>query len=160
MAKITRNFLFIGFLILGLVPTILCIIFPPTLGLLEKTNENGLNTILNNWFNTREHPSVELSEKVITSMQNNALNNNDAFDNLFSINLKPQNKMLNIQLKQENIKTASASLYNLKGKHINTTFFSSSNFNIPLDEKIVSNDYYMLLNIEGKTYSKKITITK
>lgn len=160
MAKVTRNFLFAGFLILGLVPTILCILFPPTLGLLEKSNDTGFNITLNNWFNTREHPSVDLPQKVIASLQNDTVNSKEVFDNLFSTNFQPQKKRLSIQLKEENIKTASASLYNMNGKHAQTAFFSDANFNIPLNKNIVINDYYLLLNVNGKSYSKKITITK
>jgi len=160
MAKVTRNFLFAGFLILGLIPPILCIIFPPTLGLLEKTDKNGLNTTLNNWYNTREHPSVDLPEKVIASLQKENLKNDELFDSLFITNWQPLKELLNIQLKQKNNETASAGLYAAKGTHIHTAFFSNSNFNIPLNKKMLVNDYYLLLNVSGKTHSKKITITK
>lgn len=159
MAKVTRNFLFAGFLILGLIPTIICILFPPTLGLIEKPVENGINVTLNNWFNTREHPSIEMPQNVITSIKNDTKNLKQLFDNQFSINLQPQKKILNIELKQNNKKLAAASFYHLNGTHAHTTLFSNSNFNILL-ENIAANDYYMLLNFEGNTYSKMITITK
>lgn len=159
MTRTTRNFLFAGFLILGLIPTIICILFPPTLGLIEKTTESRLNVTLNNWFNTREHPSIEMPENVITSIKNNTKNLKQVFDSQFSISLQPQINVLNIKLKQNNKNIATASLYNMNGTHVHTTYFSNSNFDILL-ENVAANDYYMLLNVEGKTYSKKITITK
>jgi len=159
MAKITRNFLFAGFLILGLVPTVICILFPPKLGLIEKPTKSGLNVTLNNWYNTREHPSIEMSEAVLASLENENTLGTQLFDSHFSIKFQSQKKILNIQLKKENKTTVSASLYNMKGEHTNTTYFSNSKFDIPL-KNIFSNYYYLLLNVEGNTYSKKITIKK
>jgi len=159
MAKVTRNFLFAGFLILGLIPTIICILFPPTLGLLEKQTENGFNVTLNNWYNTREHPSIEIPENILASLQNKNEAVDQLFDSHFSTSIKFQTKVLNIQLKKENKATCIASLYSLKGVHTNTTYFSNSNFDILL-ENVAANDYYLLLNVDEKTYSKKITLTE
>jgi|GEM_PF-2708591 len=159
MAKITRNFLFIGFLLLGLVPTILCIVFPPTYGLVEQESNNGLNVTLNNWYKTREHPTIEMPKKIVASLQRNKLKSDQLFDSHFITTLQSKNKALNIKLKQENKLTANGSLYNMQGQHLQTTIFSNSNFNISLNN-IGSNYYYLIINVEGNTYSKKIKITK
>lgn len=157
MAKVSRNFLFIGFLILGLVPTIVCILYPPTYGIVEAKSQNGNNVSINNWYNTRKHPSIKMSEKVIELLQNTSSENDQLFDSYFTTNLQSKNKVLNIQLTKENKATASASLYNMKGDHIHTTYFANSNFDIPL-KNIAANKYYLLLNLNDKTFSKKITI--
>jgi len=88
MAKITRNFLFIGFLLLGLVPTILCIVFPPTYGLVEQESNSGLNVTLNNWYKTREHPTIEMPKKIVASLQRNKLKSDQLFDSHFITTLQ------------------------------------------------------------------------
>jgi len=159
MAKVTRNFLFVGFLILGLVPTILCILYPPTYGIIEEKSQNGNNVSINNWYNTRKHPSIEMSEKVLQLLQNNNVQNDKLFDSHFKSSLQSENKVLNIQLEKENKATASGSLYNMEGAHVHTTYFSNSNFDIPLNN-IAANNYYLLINVNEKTFSKKININK
>lgn len=159
MAKVTRNFLFAGFLILGLIPTIICILFPPILGIVEKAPKNGLNVSLNNWYNTREHPSIEMPSNIMASLQKNESNSNQLFESQFSLNFQSQNKVLNIQPTQKSKQISIASFYNIKGEHINTTYFTNSNYDILL-ENVAANDYYLLLNADGNTFSKKITVIK
>jgi len=51
----------IVFLVVGLVPTIICIVYPPQLAIIEKKTVNGVNVSLNNWYKTRDYPGADFS---------------------------------------------------------------------------------------------------
>lgn len=139
----------IVFLVVGLVPTIICILFPPQLAIIEKETAPDVHVGLNNWYATRDYPSADLPEKLLEKMKNQNTFPND-------IHLVKDEHTLVIETnKPKTVKLVQ--VYNLKGIHQQTTYLLNNENKIDMS-KLKKGNYLILLDVDGIIYLKEINI--
>ncbi len=137
------------FLVVGLVPTIICILYPPQLAIIEKEAPQGVHVGLNNWYTTRDFPSANLPDRLLQKITSqNQLSN--------PVNVRQEEQSLIIEpANSETVQVVQ--LYTLTGKHQQTTYLLNREKMVNID-KLNNGNYLMLLDVEGTVYLSKFYI--
>jgi len=139
----------ITFLIVGLVPTIICILYPPQLAIIEKAAPEGVHVGLNNWYTTRDYPSSDIPERLLQKVKSK-----NTFTN--EVQIQQDNQTLIIQTTNaQQVKLLQ--LYNLAGTHKQTTYLPNQQNRIDI-QNLNSGEYLILIEANGTVYLKEITI--
>jgi len=139
----------IVFLIVGLVPTIICILYPPQLAIIEKATDPNVHVGLNNWYATRDFPSVDLPERLLQKVKNK---------NTFPNNIQLEQDKRTLIIKSDEPKTVQlVQVYNLMGIHQQTTYLLNNENQIDIN-KLNKGNYLILLDVEETIYLKEISI--
>jgi len=146
----------VGFLSLGLVPTIICILFPPQLAIIENKNTDGINVSLNNWYKTRDYPSVDLPSRLVEKIEKQITVKNNWPESIV-IEQNPESQTINILTGKVSKVINTVQFYEPGGVHKQTNFNAGDHKNISI-EKLNAGNYFILLEINGTVYVKKILI--
>jgi len=143
--------LMVTFLIVGLVPTIICIIYPPQFAIIEKQTTNGVNVGLNNWYKTRDYPSVDLPEKLVQKLENQ-----DFLPKNINITQDGNKKAILLQKETSKI-IKSLQFYGIDGRHKQTTYLVNNENQIDISN-LNGGNYLILLDIDGTVFLKKLLL--
>jgi len=141
--------LMIVFLIVGLVPTIICILYPPQLAIIEKEAAPNVHVGLNNWYATRDYPSADIPERLLQKVKN---------QHTFPDNIHIEQDKRTLAIKYNELKTVKlVQIYNLMGIHRQTTYLLNNENRIDIN-KLNKGNYLILLDVEEIIYLKEIDI--
>ena len=108
----------IVFLVVGLVPTIICILFPPQLAIIEKATPRGVHVGLNNWYTTRDYPSTDLPKRLLQK-----ITEQNKFSN--PVGIRQEARTLIFEPNESEI-VQVVQIYSLNGKHQQTTYLPNN----------------------------------
>lgn len=146
----------VGFLSLGLVPTVICILFPPQLAIIENKNTAGINVSLNNWYKTRDYPGIDLPSRLVEKIEKQITAKNNWPESI-EIEQNPESRTISILRGKDNGLINTVQFYEPGGVHKQTNFNVEDHKNIDI-EKLNAGNYFILLEINGTVYVKKILI--
>jgi len=138
------------FLTVALVPTIICILYPPQLAIIEQSVEPGIQVGLNNWYTTRDYPSAELPERFYSKL--NPIQNSN-----IQVEQDSEQAKVKVQI-EDGMILRCIQFYDLNGIHKQTTFLAYNKKTVNV-EKLNTGEYWVLLDIDGTVYLKKVLIS-